>query len=83
MGLYGGAGGLVRATVGMIKALRRGEEFKPLYYFLTAAIAWILGVFSGIVFGYDFRISLLAGYAGTDLIEGAVKAIQKTNRLFR
>ena len=83
IGLYGGIGGLTRATIGLLKSLRRGESFKPTYYFLTAIIAWILGLFSGIIFGYDYRIALLAGYAGTDLIEGAVKAIKKTNRLFK
>lgn len=82
-GFYGGTGGLVRATIGMLKALRRGEDFKPTYFFLTAIIAWILGVFSGIIFGIDYRIALLAGYAGTDLIEGAIKAIKKTNKLFK
>lgn len=82
MGLYGGIGGLTRATVGMLKALRRGEPFIPLYYLLTGLIAWILGVFSGSIFGSDWRVALLAGYAGTDLIESAIKAIKKTNRLF-
>jgi hypothetical protein len=80
--LCGGAGGLIRAIVGTLKAIRRGDEFRLGYFFLTLVIAGILGVFSGLIFGKDFRIALLAGYAGTDLIEGAVKAIKKTNRLF-
>lgn len=83
MGFYGGIGGLVRATIGMLKALRRGEQFRPMYYFITMIIAWILGIFTGVIFGYDYRISLLAGYAGTDFIEGAIKMIKKTNKWFK
>jgi len=82
LGLFGGIGGLTRATIGMLKALRRGESFIPLYYFLTGLIAWILGVFSGSIFGGSWQIALLAGYAGTDMIEGAIKALKKTNTLF-
>jgi len=82
LGLFGGIGGLTRATIGMLKALRRGESFIPLYYLLTGLIAWILGVFSATIFGGTWQVALLAGYAGTDLIEGAIKAIKKTNTLF-
>ena len=33
-------------------------------------IAVIIGVFTGLVFNFDPRLSLLAGYAGTDILEG-------------
>ena len=33
----------------------------------------VIGVFTGIVFNFDPRLSLLSGYAGTDMIEGIYK----------
>jgi hypothetical protein len=43
-------------------------------------IALVIGVFVGIVFNFDPRLSLLSGYAGTDILEGIYKsfAVQKT-----
>lgn len=42
-------------------------------------IALIIGIFVGIIFNFDPRLSLLAGYAGTDILEGIYKsfAVQK------
>ena len=47
--------------------------------FPIVIIAMIIGVFVGIVFDFDPRLSLLAGYAGTDILEGIYKsfAVQK------
>jgi hypothetical protein len=39
-------------------------------------IAAIIGIFVGIVFNFDYRLSLLAGYAGTDILEGVYKSFQ-------
>ena len=36
----------------------------------------IIGVFTGIVFNFDPRLSLLAGYAGTDILEGIYKSFK-------
>ena len=36
----------------------------------------IIGVFTGIVFNFDSRLSLLAGYAGTDILEGIYKSFK-------
>ena len=49
------------------------------YYFITVVIAAIIGIFVGIIFNFDYRLSLLAGYAGTDILEGIYKsfAVQK------
>jgi hypothetical protein len=46
--------------------------------FLIIGIA--LGtIFTGVVFNFDPRLSLLSGYAGTDILEGIYKsfAVQK------
>jgi len=66
-GILGGIGGLTRGVVGWT------------YYVITVMIAVIIGIFTGIIFNYDNRLSLLAGYAGTDILEGIYKsfAVQK------
>ena len=78
-GLLGGLGGLTRGVVGLMKALAVKRKILWVYYLVTVAIAVIIGVFVGIIFDFDVRLSLLAGYAGTDILEGIYKsfAVQK------
>jgi hypothetical protein len=78
-GLLGGIGGLTRGVVGLLKALSLRRRILWGYYLITVVISVIVGVFIGIIFSFDTRVSLLAGYAGTDIIEGIYKsfAVQK------
>ena len=78
-GLLGGIGGLTRGVVGLLKALSLRRKILWLYYVITVLIAVIIGIFTGIIFNFDTRLSLLAGYAGTDILEGIYKsfAVQK------
>ncbi len=78
-GLLGGIGGLTRGVVGLLKALSLRRKILWGYYVITLVIAIIIGVFIGIIFNFDPRLSLLAGYAGTDILEGIYKsfAVQK------
>ncbi len=78
-GLLGGIGGLTRGVVGLLKALSLRRRIIWPYYLITVLIAVIIGIFVGIVFDFDPRLSLLAGYAGTDILEGIYKsfAVQK------
>lgn len=76
-GLLGGFGGAVRATVGLCKSLKLKKKIHWDYWFLTTALAFVVGVFVGMLFGYDYRISMLAGYAGTDILEGIYKNFNK------
>ncbi len=78
-GVLGGVGGLTRGVVGLLKALSLKRRILWGYYVITVVIAVIIGVFVGIVFDFDPRLSLLAGYAGTDILEGIYKsfAVQK------
>lgn len=78
-GLLGGIGGLTRGVVGLLKALSLRRKILWGYYVITVLIAVIIGVFVGIIFNFDNRLSLLAGYAGTDILEGIYKsfAVQK------
>mgnify|MGYP001596864102 CR=1 FL=1 len=77
--ILGGVGGLTRGVVGLLKALALRRRIIWLYYLITVCIAVIIGIFVGIVFNFDPRLSLLAGYAGTDILEGIYKsfAVQK------
>lgn len=79
-GLLGGIGGLTRGVVGLLKALSLRRRILWSYYAITVFIAIIIGCFVGIIFNFDTRLSLLAGYAGTDILEGIYKsfAVQKT-----
>jgi len=78
-GFLGGIGGLTRGVVGLLKALSMRRKILWMYYIITVIIAIIIGVFIGIIFDFDYRLSLLAGYAGTDILEGIYKsfAVQK------
>ena len=72
--MIGGIGGLTRGVVGLLKALSLRRRILWNYYILTVVIAAIIGVFTGIIFNFDYRLSLLAGYAGTDILEGIYKS---------
>lgn len=78
-GILGGIGGLTRGVVGLLKALSLRRRILWFYYLVTVLVAVIIGTFAGIIFNFDNRLSLLAGYAGTDILEGIYKsfAVQK------
>jgi len=78
-GLLGAIGGLTRGVVGLLKALSLRRRIIWSYYLITVFTAIIIGIFVGIVFNFDPRLSLLSGYAGTDILEGIYKsfAVQK------
>ena len=75
-GLLGGVGGLTRGVIGLLKALALKRRIIWYYWAITAAISVVIGVFTGIVFDFDPRLSLLAGYAGTDILEGIYKSFK-------
>lgn len=75
-GLLGGIGGLTRGVVGLLKALSLRRRILWNYYIITVLVAVIIGVFVGIIFDFDPRLSLLAGYAGTDILEGIYKSFR-------
>ncbi len=75
-GTLGGVGGLTRGVVGLLKALSLRRRILWMYYGITVLIAIIIGVFVGIIFDFDPRLSLLAGYAGTDILEGIYKSFK-------
>jgi len=74
--ILGGVGGLTRGVVGLLKALSLRRRIIWTYYFITVMVALIIGIFTGIIFNFDSRLSLLAGYAGTDILEGIYKSFK-------
>lgn len=76
----GGLGGVTRGIVGLLKALSLKRKILWGYYLVTVCVAAIIGIFIGIIFNFDYRLSLLSGYAGTDILEGIYKSfkVEKT-----
>src|SRR3989344_2652916 len=77
--ILGGVGGLTRGFIGLLKALSMRRKILWGYYAITVMVALVIGIFVGLIFNFDYRLSLLAGYAGTDILEGIYKsfAVQK------
>ena len=74
--LIGGLGGCVRGLVGLLKALSLRRKILWGYYAITVLVAVVIGAFVGIIFNFDYRLALLAGYAGTDILEGIYKSFK-------
>ncbi|MEM0465923.1 MAG: hypothetical protein QXW97_04465 [Candidatus Pacearchaeota archaeon] len=74
--ILGAIGGLTRGFVGLLKALSLRRKILWGYYTITVIIAFIIGIFVGLIFNFDYRLSLLAGYAGTDILEGIYKSFK-------
>ncbi len=72
----GALGGLTRGIVGLLKALSLRRRIIWNYWLITVVIATIIGAFVGVVFDFDYRLSLLAGYAGSDILEGIYKSFK-------
>ncbi|MBU4502555.1 MAG: hypothetical protein KKA79_08205 [Nanoarchaeota archaeon] len=73
-GLLGGVGGFVRSLVGLSKAFSAGRKLRFTYFFVTMTISIAVGCFAGVIFNYDYKFSMLAGYAGTDILEAGYKS---------
>ena len=72
--ILGALGGLTRGLVGLMKALALKRKILWTYYGITIVVALIIGAFVGMIFNFDWRLSLLAGYAGTDILESIYKS---------
>ncbi len=82
--LAGGMGGFVRALVGITKSQTFNPDtfkFQWKYFLITIVVSIVVGQMAGLIFNADWRMSLLAGYAGSDLIESLYKI--KFGQLFK
>ncbi|MBD3252576.1 hypothetical protein GF386_02505 [Candidatus Pacearchaeota archaeon] len=75
-GALGMAGGLTRGVVGLLKAMSLRRKILWGYWIITAFIAMLIGMFIGLIFNFDYRLSLLSGYAGTDILESLYKSFK-------
>jgi len=78
-GLLGLLGGLARAFFGLLKHYRidMKTKFIPSYLIITLVGAGVIGIFVSLLLSTNYFLSLVAGYAGIDIIEGLVKAYKK------
>ena len=72
MVLPGVVGGLVRGLVGISKR-KKGEGISSGRLFFSVLVAALTGGIASIFSGGDWRLSLLAGYAGVDFLESLYK----------
>ena len=70
-------GGMIRAIVGVLKwqvrTTKTKKEFSMHYFIATFLLSGMLGLIAGLYIQNDPRFAILAGYAGTDFIEGLYK----------
>ncbi|MEK6940462.1 MAG: hypothetical protein AABW49_01005 [Nanoarchaeota archaeon] len=72
---YGLLGGFVRGLVGFYKDYKANNKanFNYIYFLVTVLTSSIIGAFVAFTMVTDYRISILAGYAGIDLLENIIK----------
>jgi len=78
--LLGVLGGLVRGLVGIAKYFEKNkanQRFHVGFLALSMGIAALVGGVAGSLAGGDWRFAIIAGYAGTDFIEGLYKIRMK------
>ena len=73
--LGGLIGGLLRGIVGIAKSLvvKKEKQINYKWFITSILVAMAIGVIAASYMEGDFRVALLAGYAGSDLLEGLFK----------
>jgi len=71
--LFGLIGGIVRGVVGIVKSQRSKKKFNAGYFIFTIICSGVIGLFAGMLISADYKLTMLAGYAGIDLIESIYK----------
>ena len=67
---YGLLGGVARALVGITKAMKKkGFWFDYHRFGFTLVTGAVVGVMAGLLMAPDYKLALLAGYAGSDLLD--------------
>ena len=70
----GALGGLARALVGLVKSNKKGGKFRPWYFSLSLFTGLITGAIAG-SFTTELSLAIVAGYAGSDIIENIYKTM--------
>lgn len=73
--IFGLFGGVIRSIVGLFKhkVFTGKERFNSGKFWFTIILSGTIGAFCALLTIKDYRIALLAGYAGTDFIQGVYK----------
>jgi len=73
--LGGIIGGALRGIMGIAKSLilKKEEQINYGWFFVSVAVAMAIGIIAASLMGGGLEIALLAGYAGSDLLESLVK----------
>ena len=81
--IFGTVGGMTRAFVGLLKYRLppKTGKFRVNALLFTIFASGFIGLFAGLLVATNYTLSLLAGYAGTDLIEGIYKIRKKQKTL--
>lgn len=74
--LLGGAGGLLRALVGLGKSIAAKRRIRWGYFCITVIMAVVVGSILGLLTSISRPIAFLAGYSGTDILESLGKIIR-------
>jgi fluoride ion exporter CrcB/FEX len=74
--LLGGLGGLLRSIIGLGKSLAAKRKIRWPYFFITVIMAVVIGAVLGALTSISKPIAFLAGYSGTDILEGLGKIIK-------
>ena len=74
-------GGLARACVGLLKAIRNKKKIVWKYTAISILASGIVGAAAGALFDSDTKMSIIAGYIGTDLLENTYKIIFKKEQI--
>ncbi len=78
--LFGLIGGIVRGLVGIAKYLEKNRangRLNAKYFLISIGIAALVGGVAGSLVSGDWRLAVIAGYAGTDFLEGLYKIKMK------
>lgn len=72
---FGLFGGIIRSIVGLFKhkVFTGKERFNSKKFWFSIILSGVIGAFCALLTVSDYRIALLAGYAGTDFIQGIYK----------
>lgn len=78
--LFGILGGLIRALVGIAKYFEKNKQNQKIrfwYIVFSLFVAALVGGVAGAIINNDWRLAIIAGYAGTDFLEGLYKIRQR------
>lgn len=77
-GTFGCLGGLTRSIVDLFKAKARHDKIKIGYIFRTMRLSALSGTIIGALLGFSPIISFIAGYVGSDIMEGVYNSFKRT-----